>query len=99
MIDYKDLKMKCVTTNPQEPFFTEGKEYQIFYESNEGYFIKDDDGDTVDYGKTRGELLTNLNEYWYSQFELAGLIRVCKAVEIEEDSVIETIKELLWNVE
>lgn len=129
--------MKCVSTNPQEPFFTEGKEYQIFHNNSEEYFIKDDDGDPVGYGKTRGELLTNLNEFWDSQFELieikepkgnkvlltldenkelsinsnhvdevdviymlmAGLIHVCKEVELEQDLMIETIKELWGRVE
>lgn len=62
--------MKCVITNPQEPFFTEGKEYQIAHNGILGYFIKDDDGTTAESGKTRGELLNRLNEYWYSQFEL-----------------------------
>ena len=63
-------RMKCVITNPQEPFFTEGKEYQIAHNGILGYFIKDDDGTTAESGKTRGELLNKLNEYWYSQFEL-----------------------------
>nr|CAI9187693.1 hypothetical protein [Enterococcus phage Sw5] len=63
-------RMKCVITNPQEPFFTEGKEYQIAHNGILGYFIKDDDGTTAESGKTRGELLNRLNEYWYSQFEL-----------------------------
>lgn len=87
--------------------------------------------------KTREELLNNLNEYWYSQFELividgdkenkvlltldenkelsvnikkadeaeviymlmAGLIRVCKEVEAEQDLMIETIKEIWGHVE
>lgn len=63
-------RMKCVITNPQEPFFTEGKEYQIFHNKTIGYFIKDDDGTTSESGKTRGKLLNNLNDYYYSQFEL-----------------------------
>ncbi|QPW37346.1 hypothetical protein [Kochikohdavirus PBEF19] len=63
-------RMKCVITNPQEPFFTEGKEYQIAHNGILGYFIKDDDGTTAESGKTRGKLLNRLNEYWYSQFEL-----------------------------
>ena len=129
-------RIKCVRQTV-EPFFTEGKEYQIFHNNSIHYFIKDDDGKTVADGETREELLRNLNNYWYSQFKLinieepkenkvlltldenkeltikinkadeveviymlmAGLIRVCKAVEIEEDSVIETIKELWGHVE
>lgn len=128
--------MKC-TKQTVEPFFTLDKEYQIAHNNTLGYFIKDDNNEIVGDGKTREELLNNLNEYWYSQFELieikepkgnkvcvtldenkeldieikrvdeaeviymlmAGLIRVCKAVEIEEDSVIETIKELWGHVE
>lgn len=128
--------IKC-TKQTVEPFFTLDKEYQIFYDSKEGYFIKDDDGDIVEYGETRDELLNNLNSYWFSQFELividgdkenkvlltldenkelsinikkadeaeviymlmAGLIRVCKEVEAEQDLMIETIKELWGHVE
>lgn len=129
-------RIKC-TKQTVEPFFTLDKEYQIFYDSNEGYFIKDDDGDIVEYGETRDELLNNLNSYWFSQFELidieeqkenkvlltldenkelsinikkadeaeviymlmAGLIRVSKEVEFEQDLMIETIKEIWGNVE
>ena len=128
-------RIKC-TKQTVEPFFTEGKEYMIAHNSI-GYFIKDDKGETVGYAKTREELVRNLNEYWYSQFELividgdkenkvlltldenkelsinikkadeaeviymlmAGLIRVCKEVEAEQDLMIETIKELWRNVE
>lgn len=61
--------MKC-TKQTVEPFFTEGKEYQIGHDNDMGYFIKDDDGDTVENAETVNELLSNLNEYWYSQFEL-----------------------------
>lgn len=127
-------RMKC-TKQTVEPFFTEGKEYQIFH-NDSGYYIKDDDGATVEYGKTRMELLHNLNQYWYSQFEMikieepntnkvlltldenkeltidikkadeaeviymlmAGLIRVSKEVELEQDLMIETIKEI-WEEE
>ncbi|WWT35101.1 hypothetical protein [Enterococcus phage vB_Efa_ZAT1] len=62
-------RMKC-TKQTVEPFFTEGKEYQIFHNNTIGYFIKDDDGNTVENAETREELWNNLNEYWYSQFEL-----------------------------
>lgn len=123
--------MKC-TKQTVEPFFTEDKEYLIAHNNNIGYFIKDDNNEIVGDGKTREELLNNLNEYWYSQFELividgdkenkvlltldenkeltinikkadeaeviymlmAGLIRVCKEVEAEQDLMIETIKEI-----
>nr|DAH79953.1 MAG TPA: hypothetical protein [Caudoviricetes sp.] len=129
-------RMKC-TKQTVEPFFTEGKEYFIAHNNNIGYFIKDDNNEIVGDGKTREELLNNLNEYWDSQFELividgdkenkvlltlnenkelsinikkadeaeviymlmAGLIRVCKEVEAEQDLMIKTIKELWGNVE
>lgn len=128
--------MKC-TKQTVEPFFTEDKEYLIAHNNNIGYFIKDDNNEIVGDGKTREELLNNLNEYWYSQFELividgdkenkvlltldenkelsidikkadeaeviymlmAGLIQVSKKVELEQDLMIETIKELWGRVE
>lgn len=128
--------MKC-TKQTVEPFFTLDKEYQIAHNNTLGYFIKDDNNEIVGDGKTREELLNNLNEYWYSQFELividgdkenkvlltldenkelsinikkadeaeviymlmAGLIHVCKEVELEQDLMIETIKELWGRVE
>lgn len=128
--------MKC-TKQTVEPFFTLDKEYQIAHNNTLGYFIKDDNNEIVGDGKTREELLNNLNEYWYSQFELividgdkenkvlltlnenkelsinikkadeaeviymlmAGLIRVCKEVEAEQDLMIETIKEIWGHVE
>lgn len=128
--------MKC-TKQTVEPFFTLDKEYQIAHNNALGYFIKDDNNEIVGDGKTREELLNNLNEYWYSQFELividgdkenkvlltldenkelsinikkadeaeviymlmAGLIRVCKEVELEQDLMIDTIKEIWGHVE
>lgn len=128
--------MKC-TKQTVEPFFTLDKEYQIAHNNTLGYFIKDDNNEIVGDGKTREELLNNLNEYWYSQFELividgdkenkvlltldenkelsinikkadeaeviymlmAGLIRVCKEVELEQDLMIDTIKEIWGHVE
>ncbi len=62
-------RMKC-TKQTVEPFFTEGKEYQIGHDNDMGYYIKDDDGDTIENAETVNELLSNLNEYWFSQFEL-----------------------------
>lgn len=129
-------RMKC-TKQTVEPFFTEDKEYLIAHNNNIGYFIKDDNNEIVGDGKTREELLNNLNEYWYSQFELividgdkenkvlltlnenkelsinikkadeaeviymlmAGLIRVSKEVEADQDLMIDTIKEIWGHVE
>lgn len=128
--------MKC-TKQTVEPFFTLDKEYQIAHNNTLGYFIKDDNNEIVGDGKTREELMNNLNEYWYSQFELividedkenkvlltldenkelsinikksdeaeviymlmAGLIRVCKEIEADQDLMIETIKEIWGHVE
>lgn len=127
MTEYKDLKMKCTKADPQEPFFTEGKEYDIIKNAC-GYGIIDNDGEVPDYGPNLFELENNLNEFWDSKFELvnidepeenkelsinikkadevdviymlmAGLIHVCKEVELEQEEVIETIKELWGRVE
>lgn len=130
------LKIKC-TTQEEETFFTEGKEYEISYDNKEWYSVKDDNNEIVGYAKTREELVRNLNIYWCSQFELieieepkenkvlltldenkelsinikkadeaeviymlmAGLIRVCKKVEVEQDLMIDTIKEIWGHVE
>lgn len=129
-------RIKC-TKQTVEPFFTLGKEYMILHNNMLGYFIKDDNNEIVGDGKTREELLSKLNECWFSQFELidieepkenkvlltlnenkelsinikkadeaeviymlmAGLIRVCKEVEAEQDLMIETIKEIWGHVE
>lgn len=69
MIDYTDLKMKCIQNQQQVSFFTEGKEYDIL-KNETGLYIKSDDGDILEYGITPFDLAHNLNEYWYSQFEL-----------------------------
>lgn len=135
MTEYKDLKMKCTKADPQEPFFTEGKEYEII-KNERGFTIIDNDNEQVDCGTTIFELENNLNEFWDSKFKLieiepktnkvlltldenkelsinikkadeaeviymlmAGLIRVCKEVEAEQDLMIETIKEIWGNVE
>lgn len=127
MTEYKDLKMKCTKADPQEPFFTEGKEYDIIKNAC-GYGIIDNDGEVPDYGPNLFELENNLNEFWDSKFELvnidepeenkelsinikkadevdviymlmAGLIHVCKEVELEQEEVIETIKEVWGRVE
>lgn len=51
MIDYKDLKMKCTSSHPQEPFYTEGKEYDI---------------ETNSMGCTWIRCITNYHDcYWY----------------------------------
>lgn len=48
MTEYKDLKMKCTKADPQEPFFTEGKEYDIIKNAC-GYGIMDNDGEVYEY--------------------------------------------------
>ncbi|WAX22063.1 hypothetical protein [Enterococcus phage vB_EfaS_Ef6.1] len=65
-------KMKCTKADPQEPFFTEGKEYDII-KNLCGYGIVDNDGEVADYGPNIFELESNLNEYWDSKFELVNI--------------------------
>ncbi|UYB00581.1 hypothetical protein OLACOIGA_00019 [Enterococcus phage vB_Efa29212_2e] len=72
MIDYKDLKMKCTSSHPQEPFFTEGKEYEII-KNLCGYAIVDNDGEVPEYGTTPFELEQYLNEFWDSNFKLVNI--------------------------
>lgn len=72
MIDYKDLKMKCTKADPQEPFFTEGKEYDIIKNAC-GYGIMDNDGEVPDYGPNLFDLEQALNEFWDSKFELVNI--------------------------
>lgn len=86
--------MKC-TKQTVKPFFTEGKEYMIAHNNTLGYFIKDDNNEIVGDGKTREELWNNLNEYWYSQFELIVI------EEQKENKVLLTLdenKELSINI-
>lgn len=71
MIDYKDLKMKCTKSHPQEPFFTEGKEYDIL-KNETGFYIKSDEGDILEYGTTPFDLAYNLNQFWYATFKLVS---------------------------
>lgn len=72
MIEYKDLKMKCTKADPQEPFFTEGKEYDIIKNAC-GYGIMDNDGEVPEYGTTLFELEHYLNEFWDSEFKLINI--------------------------
>lgn len=72
MTEYKDLKMKCTKADPQEPFFTEGKEYDIIKNAC-GYGIMDNDGEVPEYGTTLFDLEQTLNEFWDSKFELINI--------------------------
>lgn len=72
MTEYKDLKMKCTKADPQEPFFTEGKEYDIIKNAC-GYGIMDNDGEVPEYGTTLFELEQYLNEFWGSKFKLVNI--------------------------
>ncbi|QBZ69163.1 hypothetical protein [Enterococcus phage vB_EfaS_Ef6.1] len=65
-------KMKCTKADPQEPFFTEGKEYDII-KNLCGYGMVDNDGEVADYGPNIFELESNLNEFWDSKFELVNI--------------------------
>lgn len=72
MTEYKDLKMKCTKADPQEPFFTEGKEYEII-KNERGFTIIDNDSEQVDCGPNIFELENNLNEFWDSKFKLVNV--------------------------
>lgn len=72
MEEYKDLKMKCTKADPQEPFFKEGKEYEII-KNERGFTIIDNDNEQVDCGANIFELENNLNEFWDSKFELVNI--------------------------
>lgn len=64
------LKIRC--TRKTELIFTEGKEYDVFYDDARGYFLRDDEGDIIESGATPELLLAELNNYWHSKFELLG---------------------------
>lgn len=64
------LKIRC--TLKTEHIFTEGKEYDVFYDDARGYFLRDDEGDIIESGATPELLLAELNNYWHSKFELLG---------------------------
>lgn len=72
MTEYKDLEIKCTKSDPQEPFFTEGKEYDIIKNAC-GYGILDNDGEVLEYGTTPFELEHNLNRFWDSKFKLVNI--------------------------
>lgn len=65
-------KMKCTKADPQEPFFTEGKEYDIIKNAC-GYGIMDNDGEVPEYGPNIFDLEQTLNEFWDSKFELVNI--------------------------
>lgn len=65
-------KMKCTKADPQEPFFTKGKEYDIIKNAC-GYGIMDNDGEVPEYGTTLFDLEQTLNEFWDSKFELINI--------------------------
>lgn len=65
-------KMKCTKADPQEPFFTEGKEYEII-KNERGFSIIDNDNEQVDCGQNIFELENNLNEFWDSKFKLVNI--------------------------
>lgn len=72
MIDYKDLKMKCTSSHPQEPFYTEGKEYDIL-KNKTGFYIKCDEGDILEYGTTPFDLEHNPAGMRFIQGVILGL--------------------------
>lgn len=77
MTEYKDLKMKCTSSHPQEPFYTEGKEYDIL-KNETGFYIKCDEGDILEYGTTPFDLEHNLNQFWDSNFKIVNIDELTK---------------------
>ncbi len=64
--------MKCTKADPQEPFFTEGKEYDIIKNAL-GYGIIDNDGEVPEYAPNLFNLEKTLNEFWDSKFKLVNI--------------------------
>lgn len=64
--------MKCTKADVLEPFFTEGKEYEII-QNERGFTIIDNDNEQVDCGTSIFELENNLNEFWDSKFKLINI--------------------------
>ncbi|WCS66469.1 hypothetical protein [Enterococcus phage DEfc27b] len=64
--------MKCTKADPQEPFFTEGKEYDIIKNAG-GYAIIDNDGEVPEYAPNLFNLEKTLNEFWDSKFKLVNI--------------------------
>lgn len=91
MTDYKDLKMKCTSSHPQEPFYTEGKEYDIL-KNETGFYIKCDEGDILEYGTTPFDLEHNLNQFLDSNFNLVNIDEVFD-LELERDTYKEKYEE------
>lgn len=93
MTEYKDLKMKCTKADPQEPFFTEGKEYDIIKNAC-GYGIMDNDGEVPEYGTTLFELEQTLNEFWDSKFELVNIDERTKIRSVFQRTLVQYNKDI-----
>ncbi len=95
MTEYKDLKMKCTKADPQEPFFTEGKEYDIIKNAC-GYGIMDNDGEVPDYGKNLFDLEQTLNEFWDSKFELVNIDERTKIRSVFQRTLVQYNKDIAY---
>lgn len=88
-------KMKCTNANPQEPFFTEGKEYDIIKNAC-GYGIIDNDGEVPDYGPNIFELENNLNEFWDSKFKLVNIDERTKIRSVFQRTLVQYNKDIAY---
>lgn len=95
MTEYKDLKMKCTKSNPQEPFFTEGKEYDII-KNERGFTIIDNDNEQVDCGPNIFELENNLNEFWDSKFEVVTINERSKIRTVFQRTLVQYNKDIAY---
>ncbi|AHB79806.1 hypothetical protein CH14_gp05 [Enterococcus phage IME-EF4] len=95
MTEYKDLKMKCTKADPQEPFFTEGKEYDIIKNAC-GYGIMDNDGEVPEYGTTLFELEQYLNEFWDSKFKLVNIDERTKIRSVFQRTLVQYNKDIAY---
>lgn len=95
MEEYKDLKMKCTKADPQEPFFTKGKEYEII-KNERGFTIIDNDNEQVDCGTSIFELENNLNEFWDSKFELVNIDERSKIRSVFQRTLVQYNKDIAY---
>ncbi|AWY03169.1 hypothetical protein [Enterococcus phage LY0323] len=89
------LKMKCTKADPQEPFFTEGKEYDIIKNAC-GYGIMDNDGEVPEYGTTLFELEQYLNEFWDSKFKLVNIDERTKIRSVFQRTLVQYNKDIAY---
>lgn len=89
-------RIRCTEVNPQEPFFTEGKAYMVFRNEVGDYCIKCDDGDIVENAETVELLLCNLQEYWWSKFELVVEDKATQYTKAIQNRIINFNMKIAW---